>query len=731
MTATAPAGRISGEGLADEFLPQSMDEAPVLTRYARIVWRRKWLIAAIVVVAIMLAVVATLLATRQYTATASLEISRQEANIVQVDSLQPEAVGIDQEFYQTQYALLESQSLIERVADDLKLVTDPAFIDAFGIAPSGDGLFASTDYTRLSPEQRADLRKRVVKILAGNVAISPIRGSRIVDISFTTPNPDLSARIVNAWVQGFIRASFDRKLQSSSFAREYLEGRLSEMRTRLEDSERSLVAYATQNRIITVGGGGKSEDGNTAQAGSIVDANLSALNQAYAEARASRIAAQSRLQGGTSAESLTNQTLAELRQRRAEAAAQYANLLVTFDPQYPAARALNEQIAEIDRSIATEERRVRSSLQTTFEEAQRREGRLQGAVSELENANLDLRRRGIQYNIYQREVDTNRQLYDALLQRFKEIGLASGIGPNNISIVDVAEPPENPSSPRLFSNLFYGLVAGLGAAALAVFMLEQVDRKIRSPADLEELRLPVLGVIPRSLRGLQELVDPKSDLSEAYMSVQTRLRLATDHGLPRTLMVTSTRPAEGKSLSSLALARTLSRSGRSAILLDGDMRSPSVHHELGLANTQGLSDFLSGEDDLHRLISRAEGADFHAMTAGPVPPNPAELMMSGRFEELLARLTKTYDHVIVDSPPVLGLADAPLIAEKVEGVIFVVEANGLGPQSIRPAITRLAANAGRIFGTILTKYEATSSPFSYDYAYGYGYGSSEQDGKQA
>jgi len=726
------AGRISGNENVDGLMPATPDEVPLLARYVGIVWRRKWIIAAIIVLGVALAVIATLLSTPMYTSTASLEISRQEENIVQVDALQPEVAGVDQEFYQTQYSLLESESLIERVADGLKLVSDPVFIDAFGISPTG-GLFSNAEFSRLTPEQRTEVRKQVTEALREHVSISPIRGSRIVNISFTSPNPQLSARIADAWVQGFIRASFDRKLQSSAFAREYLENRLTELRGRLEDSERSLVGYATRNRIITMGSPSRTEGSDNAQIGSIVDANLAALNQAYAEARAARIAAQSRLQGGTSSESLNNQTLTELRQRRAEAAAEYAKLMVTFEPEYPAARALHQQIDEFDRSIAAEERRIRSSLQTTYDEAQRREARLQGAVSELENANLDLRRRGIQYNIYQREVDTNRQLYEALLQRFKEIGLASGIGPNNISVVDPAKAPEDPSSPKLFNNLLYGIIAGLAGAALAVFLLEQVDRKIRSPEDLEELNLPILGVIPQHLRDdrLEVLHDPKSDLSEAYMSVQTRLRLATDHGLPRTLMVTSTRPGEGKSLSSLALAHTLSRSGRSVILIDGDMRSPSVHQELGLRNERGLSDFLSGDEDLTRLILRSAEGNFDAMSAGPVPPNPAELMMAGRFDELLGRLRTSYDHVIVDSPPVLGLADAPLIAEKVEGCIYIVEANNLGPQNIRPAIARLAANAGRIFGIILTQYQAGSSPFNYDYAYHYGYGAEEESGTRA
>lgn len=700
------------------------DETPLLARYVQIIWRRKWVIIGIIAAAVIAAILATVMATRLYTAAATIEIARQGENVVEVDSVQPEVAGADQEFYQTQYSLLESEALIDRVAEQLNLVNDTAFLDAFNITPADASLFENIDFNRLTAEQKEDIRAQVRDALAEHVAISPIRGSRIVGIAFTSPNPALSARIANAWVSAFIRSNFDRKLESTRFASEYLQERLDELRNRLEQSERDLVNYATSNRIITVGGG-TNADGESAGQSTIVDANLSALNQSYAEARAARIAAQSRLQGGTTPEALNNATIAQLRERRAELNAEYANLLVTFEPEYPAARALNRQIDEIESAIAREESRIRSSLQTTFEEAQQRESRLQNVVSELEDENLDLRRAGIQYNIFQREVDTNRELYEALLQRFKEIGVASGIGPNNISIVDPARVPEDPSSPNLITNLLFGILAGLFGAAVAVILIEQIDRKIRTPADLERaVKLPVLGVIPVSTddNALDAVSDRKSAVSEAYMSVQTALRLATDHGFPRTLMVTSTRSGEGKSLSSLALTRSLGRAGKKVILVEADLRSPSVHQELGFKNTHGTSDFLAGEDDYRKYLHRSDDNLFDAMSGGPVPPNPAELIVGERFDRLIALLREEYDHVIFDSPPVLGLADAPLIAEKVEGCVFVVEANAIGSNSVQSAVSRLSINARRIYGTILTKYSAGSSPFSYDYTYGYGYG---------
>ena len=218
---------------------------------------------------------------------------------------------------------------------------------------------------------------------------------------------------------------------------------------------------------------------------------------------------------------------------------------------------------------------------------------------------LDLRRRSIQYNIFQREVDTNRQLYDGLLQRYKEIGVAGGVGVNNVSVVDVADVPERPSSPRIYLNLMLSLVFGLVLGSLAALALEQIDEAVADPEEIERnLGLPLLGAVPKSLDTdpIASLADRKSDLVEAYLAVQTNLQFSTEHGVPQSLAVTSTRPAEGKSTTALALATMLSRAGKRVILIDGDMRSPSVHHFAGVPNSKGLSNYLSGSDDIKSLI---------------------------------------------------------------------------------------------------------------------------------
>lgn len=408
--------------------------------------------------------------------------------------------------------------------------------------------------------------------------------------------------------------------------------------------------------------------------------------------------------------------------------------MVQFEPGYPAARAIQSQIDQLDRSIGREESRVSGSAQADYREAVERERALQAKVEELKSSYLDLRRRSIQYNIFQQEVDTNRALYDGVLQRFKEIGVAGGVGVNNVSVVDRADVPPRPSSPKLLINLAIALLVGLVLGAMAAFALEQIDEAIADPAEIERrLGLPVLGSVPKveGQTPKEALLDRKSEMVDAYLAIQTNLGFTTEHGVPRSLAVTSTRPAEGKSTTALALATMLARAQRRVILVDGDMRSPSVHHLGGVGHDRGLSNFLAGQDDLATLTFPMDDLGFTAMTAGPIPPNAAELLTGNRLSLLLARLLETYDHVIIDSPPVMGLADAPLIASRVEGVVYAVESHGIRSSMVKTALSRLAATNANVIGGVLTKFEARKGSAGYGYDYGYNYGRDERSANKA
>lgn len=695
-------------------------QIPQLRKYWRVAVRWRWVIAGIMLGALVLGLVVTMLTTRLYTATATVEISRQRDNVVNVKGVEPEVSSVDAEFYQTQYSLLRARSLAMRVATDLKLAENNQFFDTMGVDPDGAGLFEEVDPRRLTPNQRAARLRAAVDVLLTHISISPVRGSSLVNVSFTSSDPQLSQRIVNTWTDGFIASNLDRRFEASAYARRYLEDRLGQLRGKLEESERQVVQYAASQRIVNIPAGG--EGGGEK---SIVGDDLARLNAELTSAVADRVRAQSRIGTTVSTEQLNNPAIAALRQKRAEVSGEYANMLAKFQPEYPAAKALQSQVAALDQSIAREEGRVRSGLQSTYRDAQDREQNLRRQVANLTGDALDLRRRSIQYNIYQREADTNRQLYDALLQRYKEIGVAGGVGTNNVLVVDKADLPEEPSRPNLLINMLVALALGSIIAAATVFALEQIDEAIADPSEVERaIGLPQLGTTPavENVEPREVLADRKSALTESYLSVQTNLRFSTQRGVPRSFSVTSTRPGEGKSTTSFALAQTLARIGKKVILLDGDMRSPSVHHLLGLDNDVGVSNFLAADDALSAMVKHVPDVGFDAMTAGPLPPNAAELLNGNRMSLLVERLLETYDHVIIDAPPVLGLADAPLIGSHVEGMIYAIEANGARSSVIRAAITRLKAANVNILGVVLTKFEAKRAHYGYGYEYGYGYG---------
>lgn len=700
--------------------------APVLLEYWNAVRRHIWLALAIVSAVTVAGAIITLLMTPQYTATSRIEIAREQANVTNVEGLKRDSNAPDQEFYLTQYSLLNARSLAERVERRLRLARNPEFFAAHGETPEGEGLLSGL---RSGPVSAADLRQRerqAVELLLDNVGISPLRGSALVDVSYSSASPQLSRLIASTWVNEFVQQSMDRRLASTADARIYLEGRLQGLRDRLEKSERDLVNYAARQGIVRLSEI-QGEDGRTRTTQTLASSDLEQLNRLLVQATAERAEAESKLSAarapGATQLGLSNQSLSTLRQRRAEANAAYQELLVQFEPEYPQAQAAREKVAALDRAISAEETRVRGAYSADYNAAVQRETDLRARVDRLLGRLDTENRSSIQYNIYQREVDTNRELYDGLLQRYKEIGVA-GVGTNNISVVDDAVNPVKPSSPRLVLNLAAALLLGLFFAGVTIVILENLDESVREPQQISDrLGVPLLGAIPVvDDEALSDIEDPKSILSEAYMTVRTNLGFSTDHGLPRTMALTSTSPSEGKSTSAYSLARVIGRTSGSVVLVDVDMRRPVVATRLGLDNSKGVSNFLAGEDNWEDLIQTIGKSNVSFISAGPVPPSASELLSGDRLASLVRALSERFDHVILDSPPMLGLSDAPLIANVVEGLIYVIEADRTAVRASQAAITRLRESRAQILGALLTKYRARQSGYGYGYGYGYSYG---------
>jgi len=707
---------------------------PIITRYLSIARRRKWYIAGAIAVALLLGLVITLLMTPKYTAFATLEIQRETRNFTQVQGAQADeqSASIDQEFYETQYGLLRTSQQANAVVEALRLQDDPAFFERFG---------ADTSELFLNGRPIGGNRTRTARvdaasdILLDHFNVSPERLSRLVRISFTSPDPVFSKRVVDAWSAQFVSVTLARRFEATAYARKFLEQRLGQLRTRIDQSERQLVAYAAQQGIVNLPATTPAQGGELSGERSLAADDLATLNRELSRAIAERIEAESRLGAVGNEQNSASSALPRLRERRAELAADYARTITQFKPDYPPAEAQRNQIAQIDRAIIAEEGRSRSVVRDTYDASVKRERELRAQVSTLKDNVLDTRRRSIQYNIFQRDTDTNRQLYDALLQRYKEIGVAGGVGVNNISVVDPAELPDKPSSPRLLLNMFVALLLGSAVGVGLAIAMEQIDEAIGDPSEVEELlETPLLGTIPvTDQQPVEALSDRKSDLSEAYLSLRTTLSFATDHGVPRVFAVTSTRAGEGKSTTSYALARSLARQNRRTLLIDADMRSPSVHHEMKVRNEVGLSNYLSGGVDAAAPLVRESDHDgLFFMSAGPQPPSAPELLSGERFLVLLNELKAQFDHIVLDAPPVMGLADAPLIASQIEGILFVIESHGTKKSMARVAIGRLRAANASILGVVLTKFDEKRAHYGYGYNYGasgYGYGNQSRDAR--
>ena len=696
---------------------------PQLKRLLRFLVRWRWVLLPAIAAGLVVGLAATVLMTRQYASTVRLEISRDNAKVTKIEDVQPETSIGDQEFYQTQYGLLQATGLAERVASDLRLAEDPGFFDLFGRQREFDNA-AQLAGTEPREAKRAELAG---EILLDHVTVAPMRGSSLVDVTVTTPDPALSQRIAGKWADDFVAMSMERRFDASSYARNFLEKRLDALRGTLETSERQAVEYADAEGIINLpqAAGTQEESGEVDR--SPLTEKLEALNQALAVATADRIAAQSQLSAAqrpdASTEAFNNQAINDLRRQRSEVSADYAKTASEYGSAYPKVKALSDQLSQIDASLGTETGRVRTLLAQTYRAAATREGALAAQVTSLKGQLNDVRRRSIQYNIYLRDADTNRQLYESLLERYKEIGVAGSVQDNNIAVINRPKLPDHPVSPRLLINLIVAMFAGglIGIALAAA--LSQIDETIGDPESVRgRLGLPLLGGLPlvKDSEPIDELDSPRSPLTEGYLAVQANLKLATPHGTPRSIAFTSTRAREGKSTSAIALARLLARGNKRVVLIDADMRSPSLHESFGISNGAGLSNLLTGSHDIAAVRHAAKWDGLSVIPAGPQPPSTADLLMGEGLHDLVARLLTEFDHVVVDSPPVLGLADAPLVSAAVDAVVFVVEAGVTRSGAAASAIERLREARANLLGAVVTKFSAGRQAFAYDYGYGYG-----------
>jgi len=712
------------------------DDQIDLRQWLRIVLKRKWTILVIFVVSAFFSVVMTYLAPPVYRASTTIQIERNVPRLLDYKELTPTVDDdYNADFYQTNYELLKSRAVAERAAEEMGLrkrsdasdSTDPPVVapePAPGSAWQELVQHLRKGSTPVAVAPSASKDSAVVGAFQGSLTVEPVRKSRLVRLHFDSTDPYFAARAVNTVAQAFININLERRFEASSYAKTFLEEKLLQTKAKLEESERDLLQFSRELALV-----------NLDEKQNMYLHNFQEYSGAVAKAEQDRIKAEVLFrQAQENPESLAlsqeNKNIINLKQAKAKVEAEYQDNLKIYKPGFPKMQQLQAQITELDSQIKDEVSEVRKAAGANYKAARTQEGllreRMQGARQEM----LDIQGKGIRYSILKREVDTNRQLYDGLLQRLKEISVAGGVGFNNISVVDRAQVPMLPYKPDLRRNLGLGLTIGLIVGLLVAWLLERLDDTIRFADDVEQQTgAAVLGVVPKlksveparaGCAGLGPHEDPTSAFSEAYRSVRTALQFSTSSGAPRRMVVTSSSKGEGKSTSALALAINFAQMGKPVLIMDADLRNPVLHKELQIENGRGLSNYLSSNVSVLELVHKTNIPNLFVMTSGPLPPNPVELLSSMKLLTLLSQCEEHFAHVIVDGPPILGIADAIVLCNQVDNSVFVVESGRTRKGHAKAALRRLQQAGIHPLGVILTKLDAYHDAYGY-HAYYYQY----------
>jgi polysaccharide biosynthesis transport protein len=677
-----------------------------LFEYWRILKKRKSMILSVLLACVAIGVLLTLMATPLYTSTVRLQIDRNVAKVVEGGNVTP-TEGADFEFTKTQYELLMGRAIGERVVSALKLGEDADFLKPkeFSLVAALLGLFSSKNSSDGQASGRAARESAATEIVIANRVVRPVSGSRLVDVSYSNPIPARAQRIATAFADAFINSTIDKRFQANSYAKVFLEDQANQLKVRLEESEKALLEFGQREQIVAV-----------SEKSSIAENNLASANVTLGTLISERIKNEDLWRQAESAKAvnlaqfLSNRVIDLLRGKRKELETEYQEKLETFKPSYPVMVQISNKIGEIDRQLVSEVTTIKLALRGAYQSSLNQEAEMKKRIDELRAEVLDLQKRSIEYNILKREVDTNRTLYDGLLQRYKEVDIAGGVGANNVFIVDKALIPTSPSSPKMSRALLIsfalGSVAGIGAA----YLMERLDDTVRNADDLELVTgLTTLGIIPKNEGGRTldaELANPRSHISEACRSLCTALQFSTETGLPKTLLVTSSGPGEGKSTTAMVIGRHFATMGLKVLIIDADLRKPSMHVKLGVSNGTGLTNYLTGASTPPEVLQSTATPNLSFISSGPLPPNAADLLGSARMLSLLTVGREAFDFIIVDSPPVMGLADAPLISSSVAATIFVACAGQVRTGLIGNAVKRLQFARGSVIGTVITKFDA-------------------------
>ncbi len=712
----------------------------VLREYFRILRKRLWVVVTCVAVIVGAIAIATLRSTRIYEATGSIAINKPDSFLNFKDSQGGGISYDDPTDLDTEVHILRSDLLALQVMHQLNMDKDES-----GSSPS-TGL-QTTD--SLQPDSL-----RMSQLLAGfknrlNVSLEP--GTRIIQVRFRSPNSDRAAQVVNNLMHTYIEQNFKTRFDSTMQASDWLNKQLVGMQIKVETSQEKLVKYQKEHDIL-----GIDEKQN------IITSKLDELNKGLTAAEADRMEKESVYRlvqnndtdagsaatigtgiSQTSGQNTTSTLLEKLREQEADLKIQVAQLSTQFGPSYPKVAQLNNQMKEVDAQIQTELRKVSSRLRGDYLAALQREQMLREAMEKQKQEANKLNESAIEYSILKRDLETYRTLYEGLMQKLKEAGVTAGLKSSNLRIVDAARKPMVPAEPNIPRNLTFALALGLTTGIGLAFVLEALDNTVRTPEQAQAISaLPSLGMIPLgSLIGevggprlavtttskeTVELVTqarPQSQMAESYRALRTSLLLTSLGAPPKVILVTSALPQEGKTTTSMNTAIVLAQKGSRVLLIDADMRRPSVHKALGMGPRTGLSNVLTGSAQLHQAIVRSTLIPtLYIMAAGTPPPNPAELLASANMRDVLNELREQYDHIVIDTPPTLSVTDAVVVSTSADSVVLVIRSGQTTRQALRRARDLLVRVNARIAGVLLNAADLKSADYYYYYEYRGKYG---------
>lgn len=728
---------------------QSVDEPLFsLAESWRVLRRHQWLVLAIVGAALLGALIYSLTRTPLYTAQATVLIERQPPRVLKAQE-DTQTTTVDyygaQDYYKTQYEVLRSRDLAALALRDSGIDHELAAAAEKITAANQKGLIGgiATKPSEPSPAASSDAERGLIGQYLSMLTVTPVAGTSLVRVGFSTPDAKLSAQLANIHTAAYSRYGTEMRSRANKDALDFLQKKLLDLKDRVENSEAALNAYRKQKGIISI------DDKENLVADRLTD-----LNNRLTEAEAERIGLEAQVQlvrrgsydalPTIAASAMVQGLKGELSRLQSE----YSQLAKEFKPGYPRLDKVKAQIETLDKQLSTEIGTEARRVESAFSAASGKEKQLRARLEEQKRATLDLKDSAVQYAILAREVDANRQLYDSVLQRLKEMGVAAEVRLSNVYVMEKAEVPAGPSYPRRQRTLLLGLLLGLAGGVGLAFLLDRLDNTIKTPAESElYLHLPNLAVIPDFLKlnngqgsylphhmrrligkgvshdhqgqGKELILDhhPLSIIAESYRSLRTSLLLSRAAERPRSLLFTSATRHEGKTATAVNTAIMFAQSGLRTLLIDADLRRPRCHRILSMEKDLGLTELLTGHLQADAVIRATSTENFFFLSSGSLPPNPAELLGSQKMREVIQELSTQFDCVIFDSPPVLPVTDAVLIARNCDGVVLIVDSQHTAKQLIREVRSKLVNFHAKILGVVLNRVDTQRAGYAQYYSH--------------